>query len=128
MIVAIQAGDKDKDPGQTSRHMKSALGSITSRGDSVVYIDQPTTMMDQALPVSQDLGLDVKKITCDFMTYGTDAVQYAMEVLVAQADTYLVLSGDETLCPIDRLFMSNVAVHGHTCTRLVVPYERIAVL
>ena len=58
MIIAIQAGDKDKDPAQTRSHMKSILEKISDAGDSVMYMDQPSTMSDQIQPVAEDLGLD----------------------------------------------------------------------
>ena len=50
--------------------MKSILEKISDAGDSVMYMDQPSTMSDQIQPVAEGLGLDVIKITPEFMLHG----------------------------------------------------------
>lgn len=120
MLVAIQAGDRDRDPYQTKRHMEELIGD----SDQLIYMDQPSTMMNQV----EGLGRDVTKITPDFMGHGVAAVDYALSVLVSSADRFLLLSGSEELCPIDKQYLSYVDFYGHTCRRQTVPYERIVVL
>lgn len=128
MIVAVQAGDKDRDPAQTRQHMRSFLEEHTVSGDSVVYVAQPSTMMDQVLPVSDDLGLDVIEITANFMLHGAGALEYAIGSAVLRADAHLLIGGSDYLCPIDRDFLSHVSFFGCSFAKTVVPYERIEVL
>lgn len=127
MIVAIQAGDRDKDPAQTRRHMHGLIDEFTSDGDTLLYISQPSTMMDQVLPVAEDLGLDVTKITCDFMAHGREAWVYALTELVVSADHFLMLSGYDTLSPVNRDFLSYVDFAGKRYNSRTIEYERIVV-
>lgn len=128
MIIAIQAGDKDKDPAQTRSHMKSILEKISDAGDSVMYMDQPSTMSDQIQPVAEDLGLDVIKVTPEFMLHGLGAVEYALTLVATRSDVAIILGGSEELSTIDRDFQSYVVFFGHPYVKTVVPYERIEVL
>lgn len=128
MIIAIQAGDKDKDPAQTGSHMKSILEKISDAGDSVIYVDQPSTMSDQIQPVADDLGLDVIKVTPEFMLHGLGAVEYALTQVATRSDVAIILGGSEELSTIDRDFQSYVVFFGHPYVKTVVPYERIEVL
>ena len=128
MIIAIQAGDKDKDPAQTRSHMKSILEEISDAGDSVMYMDQPSTMSDQIHPVAADLGLDVIKITPEFMLHGLGAVEYALTLVATRSDVSIILGGSEEMSTIDRDFQSYVVFFGHPYVKTVVPYERIEVL
>lgn len=127
MIVAIQAGDRDKDPAQTRRYMEHLVKEYTGEGDSLLYISQPITMMDQILPVAVDLGLDVASITPDFMQHGTVALGYAMAELSTHAQRFLLLSGSDTIGSMDRDFMSHAAFCGHEVVRRTAQYERIVV-
>lgn len=127
MIVAIQAGDLDKDPAQTRRHMQSLVEEHTTDGDSLLYISQPSTMMDQVLPVAGGLGLDVTKITCDFMAHGREAWVYALTELVETSDHFLMLSGYDTLSPVNRDFLSYVDFAGKRYNSRTIEYERIVV-
>ncbi len=128
MIIAIQAGDKDKDPAQTRSHMKSILEKISDAGDSVMYMDQPSTMSDQIQPVAEDLGLDVIKVTPEFMLHGLGAVEYALTLVATRSDLSIILGGSEEMSTIDRDFQSYVVFFGHPYVKTVVPYERIEVL
>ena len=128
MIIAIQAGDKDKDPAQTRSHMKSILEKISDAGDSVMYMDQPSTMSDQIQPVAEDLGLDVIKVTPDFMLHGLGAIEYALTLVATRSDLSIILGGSEEMSTIDRDFQSYVVFFGHPYVKTVVPYERIEVL
>lgn len=128
MIVAIQAGDKDKDPAQTRSHMKSILEKISDAGDSVMYMDQPSTMSDQIQPVAEDLGLDVIKVTPEFMLHGLGSVEYALTLVATRSDVSIILGGSEEMSTIDRDFQSYVVFFGHPYVKTVVPYERIEVL
>ena len=128
MIIAIQAGDKDKDPAQTRSHMKSILEKISDAGDSVMYMDQPSTMSDQIQPVAEDLGLDVIKVTPEFMLHGLGAVEYALTLVATRSDVSIILGGSEEMSTIDRDFQSYVVFFGHPYVKTVVPYERIEVL
>ena len=128
MIIAIQAGDKDKDPAQTRSHMKSILEKISDAGDSVMYMDQPSTMSDQIQPVAEDLGLDVIKVTPEFMLHGLGAVEYALTLVATRSDLSIILGGAEEMSTIDRDFQSYVVFFGHPYVKTVVPYERIEVL
>ena len=127
MIIAVQAGDHDRDPAQTRRQLRESLSAIASPGDSVVYLAQPSTMMDQVLPVAGDLGLDVTKITCDFMAYGREAWVYALTELVETSDHFLMLSGYGTLSPVNRDFLSYVDFAGKRYNSKTIEYERIVV-
>lgn len=127
MIIAIQAGERDKDPSQTRRHMQSLVEEYSSEGDSLLYIRQPTTMMDQIIPVSRELGLDVTNITCDFMSHGRNAWVYSLTDLVKSADLFLLLSGSDRMAAIDRDFLSYVDFSGKRYIARKVPYERIVV-
>lgn len=128
MIIAIQAGDKDKDPAQTRSHMKSILEKISDAGDSVMFMDQPSTMSDQIQPVAEDLGLDVIKVTPEFMLHGLGAVEYALTLVATRSDLSIILGGSEEMSTIDRDFQSYVVFFGHPYVKTVVPYERIEVL
>lgn len=128
MIIAIQAGDKDKDPAQTRSHMMSILEKIYAEGDSVMYMDQPSTMSDQITPVAEELGLDVIKITPDFMLHGLGAVEYALSLVATQSDLSIILGGSEELSTLDRDYQSYVVFFGHPYVKTVIPYERIEVL
>lgn len=127
MIIAIQAGDKDKDPAQTRSHMRTVLGEISNAGDSVLYMDQPSTLSDQIPVVAEDLGLDVTRITPDFMLHGIGAVEYALSLVAYKADRHLLVGGSDEMATIDREFLSFVVFFGHSCEKTVVPYERIEV-
>lgn len=128
MIIAIQAGDKDKDPAQTRSHMKSILEKTSDAGDSVMYMDQPSTMSDQIQPVAEDLGLDVIKVTPEFMLHGLGAVEYALTLVATRSDVSIILGGSEEMSTIDRDFQSYVVFFGRPYVKTVVPYERIEVL
>lgn len=120
MLVAIQSGDRDRDPYQTRRHMRDMVG----QSDNLIFLDQPNTMMDQI----KEIGADVTKITPDFMKHGTAAIDFAMNTLVSSADRFLLLAGSNDLCPIDKQFLSYVYFYGHKCRIDVAQYERIVVL
>lgn len=128
MIIAIQAGDKDKDPAQTRSHMMSILEEVAHEGDSVMFMDQPSTMSDQIQPVAEELGLDVIKITPEFMLHGLGAIEYALTQVAARSDVSIILGGSEEMSTIDRDFLSFVVFFGHPYVKTVVPYERIEVL
>lgn len=128
MIVAIQAGDKDQDPAQTRSHMERLLREHTSEGDSLLHVEQPSTMMDQVHPVAEELGLDVTSITCNYRLHGADALAYAWGQLVTKADKFLLLRGSEILSTMDREFLSYVELCGYRYNSDVVHYERIVVL
>lgn len=108
--------------------MKSILEKISDAGDSVMYMDQPSTMSDQIQPVAEDLGLDVIKITPEFMLHGLGAVEYALTLVATRSDVSIILGGSEEMSTIDRDFQSYVVFFGHPYVKTVVPYERIEVL
>lgn len=128
MIIAVQAGDIDRDPAQTYRYALEFLGGIASEGDSLLYVSQPTTMMDQVAIAAGDLGLDVTKVTPDFMAHGAEAVTYSLETIVRRADTHAILQGTNDALRMDLEFLSIATYYGKKLLREVVPYERIEVL
>lgn len=106
----------------------SILEKICAEGDSVMYMDQPSTMSDQITPVAKELGLDVIKITPDFMLHGLGAVEYALTLVATQSDLSIILGGSEELSTLDRDYQSYVVFFDHPYVKTVVPYERIEVL
>lgn len=106
----------------------SILEKTTSAGDSVMYMDQPSTMSDQITPVAEELGLDVIKITPDFMLHGLGAVEYALSLVATQSDLSIILGGSEELSTLDRDYQSYVVFFGRPYVKTAVPYERIEVL
>lgn len=108
--------------------MKSILEEVAHEGDSVMYMDQPSTMSDQIRPVAEELGLDVIKITPDFMLHSLGAVEYALTQVATQSDLSIILGGSEELSTLDRDYQSYVVFFGHPYVKTVIPYERIEVL
>ena len=106
----------------------SILEKIYAEGDSVMYMDQPSTMSDQITPVVEELGLDVIKITPDFMLHGLGAVEYALSLVATQSDLSIILGGSEELSTLDRDYQSYVVFFGRPYVKTAVPYERIEVL
>ena len=127
MITAIQAGDRDKDPAQTRRAMETILRDITSVGDVLLCVDQPTTMMDQVHSLDADLGLDVVSITPNYELHGSAALGYAWEELITKSTQCVMLSGESSPSGMDRDFWSYCTFYGRELLRTVVDYERITV-
>ena len=107
--------------------MELLVRENTDEGDSLLYIAQPITMMDQVLPVAEDLGLNVMSITPDFMAHGPAALGYAMVDLVTSSQKFLLLSGSDTMVPMDRDFLSHVDFCGDEAVGRTAQYERIVV-